>query len=39
MKQKKLIINFFVNLNWKKITDRRKWDKTSADNRKSHYPI
>ena len=39
MKQKKSIFNFFVNRNWKKITDRRKRGKILADNRKSHHPI
>ena len=39
MKQKKLIFNFFVNRNWKKLTDTRKRAKILADNRKSHHPI
>ena len=39
MKQKKLIFNFFVNRNWKKLTDSRKIAKILADNRKSHHPI
>ena len=39
MKQKKLIFNFFVNRNWKKLTDSRKKAKILADNRKSHHPI
>ena len=49
MQQKKLIFNFFVNRNWKKLTDRRKRAKKLtdsrkraeilADNRKSHHPI
>ena len=39
MEQKKLIFNFFVNRNWKKLTDSRKRDKILADNRKSHHPI
>ena len=39
MKQKKLIFNFFVNRNWKKLTDSRKNAKILADNRKSHHPI
>ena len=39
LKQKKLIFNFFVNRNWKKITDSRKRAKILADNRKSHHPI
>ena len=38
-KRKKLILNFFVNRNWKKITDSRKRAKILADNRKSHHPI
>ena len=39
LKQKKLIFNFFVNRNWKKLTDSRKRTKILADNRKSHHPI
>ena len=39
MKQKKLIFNFFVNRNWKKLTDSRKRAKILADNRKNHHPI
>ena len=41
LKQKKLIFNFFVNRNWKKLTDSRKRVKTLGDNRtrKSHQPI
>ena len=39
LKQKKLIFNFFVNRNWKKLTDSRKRAQTLADNRKSHHPI
>ena len=39
MKQKKLIFNFFVNRNWKKLTDSRKRTKILADNRKNHQPI
>ena len=39
MKQKKLIFNFFVNRNWKKLTDSRKRAKILADNRKSQHPI
>ena len=39
LKQKKLIFNFFVNRNWKKLTDSRKRVKILADNRKSHHPI
>ena len=38
-KQKKLIFNFFVNRNWKKLTDSRKRAQILADNRKSHHPI
>ena len=32
-------INFFVNRNWKKLTDSRKTAKILADNRKRHHPI
>ena len=39
MKQKKLIFNFFVNRNWKKLTDSRKRAKILSDNRKSQHPI
>ena len=39
LKPKKLIFNFFVNRNWKKLTDSRKRAKILADNRKSHHPI
>ena len=39
MKQKRLIFNFFVNRNWKKLTDSRKRAKIIADNRKSQHPI
>ena len=39
LEQKKLIFNFFVNRNWKKLTDSRKRAKILADNRKSHHPI
>ena len=39
MKQKKLIFNFFVNRNLKKLTDSRKRAQILADNRKSHHPI
>ena len=39
MKQKKLIFNFVVNRNWKKLTDSRKRAKILADNRKSYHPI
>ena len=38
LKQKKLLFNFFVNRNWKKLTDSRKRTKILADNRKSHHP-
>ena len=38
-KRKKLIFNFFVNRNWKKLTDSRRRAKILADNRKSHHPI
>ena len=34
-----LIFNFFVNRNWKKLTDSRKRAKILADNRKSHHSI
>ena len=39
MKQKKLIFNFLVNRNWKKLTDSRKRAKILADNSKSYHPI
>ena len=39
MKQKKLIFNFFVNSNGKKLTDSGKGAKILDDNRKSHHPI
>ena len=39
LKQKKLIFNFFVNRNWKKLTDSRKRAKILADNSKSYHPI
>ena len=39
MKQKKLIFNFFVNRNRKKITDSGKRGKILVDNRQSHHPI
>ena len=39
LKQKKLIFNFFVNRNWKKLIDSRKRAKILADNRKRHHPI
>ena len=32
-------IIFFVNRNWKKLTDSRKTAKILADNRKRHHPI
>ena len=35
----KLICNFFVNRNWKKLADSRKRAKILADNRKCHHPI
>ena len=35
----KLIFNFFVNRNWKKLADSRKKAKILADNRKCHHPI
>ena len=39
LKQKKLIFNFFVNRNWKNLTDSRKRAENLADNRrKSHHP-
>ena len=38
LKQKKLIFNFFVNRNWKKLTDSLRRAKFLADNRKSHHP-
>ena len=39
MKQNKLIFNFFVNRNWKNLTDSRKRAEYLADNRrKSHHP-
>ena len=38
-RQKKLIFNFFVTRNWKKLTDSRKRAQILADNRKSHHPI
>ena len=31
--------NFFVNRNWKKLTESRKRAKILADNRKSHHPF
>ena len=39
LKQKKLVFNFFVNRNWKKLTNSRKRAKILADNRKSQHPI
>ena len=39
LKQKKLIVNFVVNRNWKTLTDSRKRAKILADNRKSYHPI
>ena len=39
MKQNKLIFNFFVNRNGKKLTDNRRRAKILADNRKSHHHI
>ena len=35
LKQKKLIFNFFVNRNWKNLTDSRKRTEILADNRKT----
>ena len=39
LKQKKLIFNFVVNRNWKKLTESRNRAKILADNRKSYHPI
>ena len=39
LKQKKLIFNFFVNRNRKKLTDSRKRAKILADICKRHHPI
>ena len=39
LKQKKLIFNFVVNRNWKKLTDSRKRAKILTDNRKRYHPI
>ena len=40
LKQNKLIFNFVVNRNWKKLTDHgRKRAKILANNRKSYHPI
>ena len=39
LKQKKLIFNFFVNRNWKNLTDSRKRTEILTDYRKSHHPI
>ena len=38
LKQNQLIANFFVNHNWKTLTDSRKRAKILANNRKSHHP-
>ena len=38
-KQKKLIFNFFIKRNWKKLTDSRKRAKILADNHKSQHLI
>ena len=35
LKQNKLIFNFFVNRNWKNLTDSRKRTEILADNRKT----
>ena len=39
LKEKKLIFNFFVSRNWKKLSDSHKRAKILADNRKGHQPI
>ena len=39
LKQKRLILKFFVDRNWKKLTNNRKRAKILADNRKRHHPI
>ena len=39
MKEKKLVFNFLVNRNWKKLADSHKRAKILADNRKGHHPI
>ena len=39
LKQKKLIFDFFVNRNWKKLTGSGKRARILADNRKSYHPI
>ena len=39
LKQTKLIVNFVVNGNWKKLTASRKRAKILADNSKSYHPI
>ena len=39
LKQNKLVLNFFVNRNWKKLTASRTRTKVLAENRKSHHPI
>ena len=38
LKQNQLIANFFVNHNWKTLTDSSKRAKILANNRKSHPP-
>ena len=38
LKQKKLMFNFIVNRNWKKLADSLKRAKILADNRKSYHP-
>ena len=39
LKQKKLIFNFFVNGDWKKLTAIRKRAKILADNNKTTTPL
>ena len=39
LKQRKLIFNFFVNRNWKKLANSRKRAKILPDNCKCHHPI
>ena len=39
LKQKKLIFNFFVNRNVKKLTNSLKRAEILADNPKRHHPI
>ena len=39
LKEKKLMVNFVVNRNWKNLTHSRKRAKILADNRKSYHPI